>query len=150
MAVGLGERERVQDAGGEPVGRVQGRVERTRERVGGREADAVELADRVGLALQPGDRARAEVAGDPRRGGRVDAVRVEEEAQLAQLAALAPGGDGGPEPPRADAGHAAQDAFGVAVDRGEDVAGAVALDEQRRAVGADVLDALEVGPDRVV
>ena len=83
--------ERVHDAGGEPVGRVERRVERARERVGGREADPVELADRVRLALQPRDRARAEVARDPARRGGVDAVRVEEQAQLAQLALVAPG-----------------------------------------------------------
>ena len=150
VAVGLRLVERVQHAGGEPVGRVERRVERARERVGGREADPVELADRVRLALQARDRAGAEVARDPPRRRGVDAVRVEKQAQLAQLALVAPGLHRAAEPPRADAGHAAQHALGVAVDRGEHLAGAVAVDEQRGAARADVLDGLQVGRDRRV
>ena len=145
VAVGLRLVERVQHAGRQPVGGVERGVERARERVGGGEADPVELADRVGLALQAGDRAGAEVARDPARRRGVDAVRVEKQAQLAQLALVAPGLHRAAEPPRADAGHAAQHALGVAVDRREHLAGAVALDEQRGAARTDVLDGLQVG-----
>ena len=152
MAVPLGLREvqRVQDAGRQPVGRVQRRVERARQRVRGRESDPVELADRVRLALQALDRARPEVPRDaPGRRG-VDAVGVEEQPQLAQLALVAPRRDGGAEAPRADAGDRAQHALGIAVDRIEDLVGAVALDEPDRRERPDVLDRLEVRADRVL
>ena len=150
MALGLGERQRVLDAGGQPVGRIQRRVERARERVGRREADPVELADRVRLALQAGDRAGAEVARDaPGRRG-VDAVRVEEQAQLAQLALVAPRRHRGAEPARPDPLHGREDALGIAVDRRQDLVGAEPLDETDRRDGSDMLDALEVGADRVL
>ena len=147
VAVGLRLVERVQHARRQAVGGVQRRVERARQRVGGREADPVELADRVGLALQPGDRARAEVTRDPARRRRVDAVRVEEQAQLAQLALVAPGLHGGAEAAGADAGYAAQHALRIAVDGGEHLACAIAVDEQRGPARADVLDGLQVGGD---
>ena len=140
----------MQDARREPVGCVQRRVERAGERVGGREADPVELADRVRLALQPRDRAGAEVPRDaPGRRG-VDAVGVEEQPQLAQLALVAPGLHGGADPALADPGDRAEDRLGVAVDRRQHLAGAEALDEPRRAERADVLDALQVRADGVI
>ena len=150
VAVGLRLVERVQHAGGQPVGGVERGVERARERVGGGEADPVELADRVWLALQARDRAGAEVARDPPRRRGIDAVRVEKQAQLAQLSLVAPGPHRAAEPPRADTGHAAQHPLGIAIDRGEHLAGAVAIDEQRGAARADVLDGLQVGRDRGV
>ena len=150
VALGLGLRERVQDAGGEAIGCVGRRVERARERVGGGEADAVELADLVGLALQLRDRAGAEVARDAARRGAVDAVGVEKQPQLAQLALVAPRLHGADEAARADPRDRPEDLLGVAVDRRQHLAGAEALDEPHGGERPDVLDALQVRADRVV
>ena len=43
-----------------------------------------------------------------------------------------------------------QDALGIAIQRAQHLAGAVAFDEQRGAARADVLDGLEIGRDRRV
>ncbi len=87
---------------------------------------------------------------DAAGGGGVDAVRVEKQAQLAQLLPVAPRLHGGAEPARADAGYAAQHALGVALQRGEHLAGAVAVDEQRGAARPHVLDGLQEGRHRGV
>ena len=140
MAVGLGLAERVQQPGVEAPGVVGRRAQAARERVGGGEADAVDLGHRPRVRPQPLDRAGAERARDPpgRRGR--DAVLVEEEAHRPLGALRLPRRDRGPQAHRADAGHLAQAPAGVVVELGQHALGPVALDEPRRAARADVLD----------
>ena len=63
VAVVLGRAQRVDDARVQPARAVRRRAERAGQRVGGGEADAVELGQRVGVGLQ---RARS----SPRRSAR--------------------------------------------------------------------------------
>ena len=84
VAVVLGQRQRVHDAGVQPP-RVVGRhAQRLRQRVGRREPDPLELRERVRVGLQLLDRPRAERPIDARgdRGGH--AVAVQEQPQRAQ------------------------------------------------------------------
>ena len=136
MPVGLGLAERVQQPGVEATGVVGGGAEAVGERVGGGEADPVDLGDRPRVDAQPLDRARAERAGDPPGGRRRHAVLVEEEPHGALGALRLPRRDGRAQAHRPDARHLAQAPARVAVELGQDPLGPVALDEPRGAARA--------------
>ena len=127
VAVALGLDQRVAQAGIQPSGRVGRRPERLGKRVGGREADAVELGQPVGVRAQRLDGAGAVGAVDARgdRGGH--AVLLEEEPHGAQRALVLPRAHRRADPRPPDPGHLVQRALGVAVDGREDLLGAVAL-----------------------
>jgi hypothetical protein len=138
----------VQQPGVDAPRRVGRRAERLRERVGGGEADPLDLGHRVGVDAQRLDRRRPERAVDPRRGGGRDAVALEEHPHRPQRALLLPRAHRRPDPRAPDPGHLAQRPAGVAVDRGEHLLGAVALEQPRRTANADVLDRGQVGQQR--
>ena len=83
MAVALGLLERVQHAGVEALRRCGVGAQRAGERVGGREADAVDLGRGVRVGAQQLDRLRPERPLDPRRRRSRDAVLGEEQPQRA-------------------------------------------------------------------
>jgi len=72
-------------------------------------------------------------------------VLFEEQAHGAQRALILPRADRRADPRLADARHLAQRAVGIAVDGGQDLLGAVALEQPLRSARPDVLDRAQVG-----
>ena len=150
VPLGLGEVQRVQDAGRQPVGRVERGVERARERVGGREpipsSSQIAYGSRCRRSIEPAPKCRAMRPADAASTPWVSRnSRSSRSSRWSRHEATARA-----EAARADAGDRAQHALGVAVDRVEHLVGAVALDEPDRRERPDVLDRLEVGADRVL
>ena len=75
---------------------------------------------------------------------------LQQQADGALGALLLPRVHGRADPRAPDARHAAQRALGVAVDRGEHLAGAVVLEQPLRPARADVLDRPQVGQQRLL
>ena len=142
VPVALGLAQHVHHARAQARGRVGRRPERTRQRVGGREPDALELGDPVGVVGQHVDRLRAQ---RPRRAGgdrRGHAVRVQEEPHRAQRARLLPRRHRRADPRPADARHLEQPGARIGVDDLEHL-GAPAVHQIAGAQPSHVLDRRE-------
>ena len=99
----------------------------------------------VGVRAQRLDGARAVGAVDARGHRRGHAVLLEEQPHRAQRALVLPRAHRRADARLPDPGHRAQRALGVAVDGGQDLLGAVALEQPRRPARPDVLDRAQIG-----
>ena len=86
----------------------------------------------------------------PRGHRRGHAVLLEEQPHRAQRALVLPRAHRRADPRAPDARHLAQRALGVAVDGGQHLLGAVALEQPRRPARPDVLDRAQVGEQRLL